>query len=384
MMREHTDVADYYPHMERIESDVMDTVLGTVEKTDLEAFTTSDVRLALAKDVLSPADFAALLSPAAVPFLEQMAQRARDETRRHFGNSVMMFTPIYTSNYCSNRCAYCTFNAGNDIIRAKLSPEEVDAEKKRIADTGLTEILILTGESRTQSDVEYIGMCVEKATHHFRSIGIEVYPLNTGDYAYLRDKGADYVTIFQETYDPVRYGELHLGGPKRVFSYRFNGQERALRGGMRGVAFGALLGLRSDWRKDALACGLHAWNLQRRYPWAEISMSLPRLRPCLTKEDDDNPVHEKDLLQVAMAYRIMMPFAGITISTREVAAFRDNIVQICATKISADSHVGIGGRAEEEKGDEQFEVSDARSVQEVRKALEDNGMQPVFNDYVRT
>lgn len=383
-MREPVDVCEYYPHMERIESDVMDRVLSFTERADLSSYTDRDVVSAIYSDYPSFSDFAALLSPAAIPRLEEIAVRARDITRRHFGNSVQMFTPIYTSNWCGNRCAYCTFNASNDIVRAKLSPEEVDAEMRRISETGLTEILILTGESRTKSDLEYIGMCVETATRYFRSIGVEVYPLNVSDYAYLRERGADYVTIFQETYDPVRYGELHLGGPKRVFSYRFCGQERALMGGMRGVAFGALLGLRSDWRKDALACGLHASLLQRKYPWAEISMSLPRLRPCLTKEDDDNPVRERDVLQVAMAYRIFLPFAGITISTREVPAFRDNIVRICATKMSADSHVGIGGRAEAEKGDEQFDVSDPRSVEEVRKALEDNGMQPVFNDYVRT
>lgn len=383
-MREPVDVCEYYLHMERIESDVMDRVLSFTESADLSSYTDRDVVSAIYNDYPSFSDFAALLSPAALPRLEEIAVRARDITRRHFGNSVQLFTPIYTSNWCGNRCAYCTFNASNDIVRAKLSPEEVDAEMRRISETGLTEILILTGESRTKSDLEYIGMCVETATRYFRSIGVEVYPLNVSDYAYLRERGADYVTIFQETYDPVRYGELHLGGPKRVFSYRFHGQERALMGGMRGVAFGALLGLRSDWRKDALACGLHAFLLQRKYPWAEISMSLPRLRPCLTKDDDDNPVRERDVFQVAMAYRIFLPFAGITISTREVPAFRDNIVRICATKMSADSHVGIGGRAEAEKGDEQFDVSDSRSVEEVRKALEDNGMQPVFNDYVRT
>ena len=383
-MREHTDVADYHPFMEHISSDVMDAVLDAVDKVDFSVFTEADVLNALSKDRLEPTDFAALLSPAALPYLERIAERAREETRKHFGNSVMMFTPIYTSNYCENRCAYCTFNAGNRIHRARLTPEEVDAEMARIASTGLTEILILTGESHVQSDLEYIGMCVETATKHFSSIGIEVYPLNSSDYHYLREKGADYVTIFQETYDPVRYGELHLGGPKRVFSYRFNGQERALMGGMRGVAFGALLGLRKDWRKDAFACGMHAYLLQRKYPWGEFALSLPRLRPSIIKEEDDNPVHERDVLQVAMAYRLMMPFAGITISTREVPSFRDGIVRICATKISADSHVGIGGRAEEEKGDGQFEVSDSRSVEEVRKALEDNGMQPVFNDYVRT
>ena len=383
-MRESTDAEDYYPFMERIDSDVMEQVLALTESIDFSSFTEKDVGIALSKDRLDPIDFAALLSPAAIPMMERIAQRARDETRRHFGNSVQMFTPIYTSNWCGNRCAYCTFNAGNRIHRARLSPEEVEAEMARIASTGLTEILILTGESREKSDLEYIGMCVETATRHFSSIGIEVYPLNSQDYRYLREKGADYVTIFQETYDPVTYEKVHRGGPKRVFSYRFNGQERALMGGMRGVAFGALLGLREDWRKDAFACGLHAYLLQRKYPWGEFALSLPRLRPTIIKGEDDNPVRERDVLQTAMAYRLLMPFAGITISTREVARFRDGIVNICATKISADSHVGIGGRAEEEKGDGQFEVSDSRSVEQVKRALQDAGMQPVFNDYVRT
>lgn len=376
------DAEEYYDNMERLPTDLMDQVLALTKEFDPAKYTSSDVVRALEKDHLLPEDFAALLSPAADPYLEKMAERARDETRRHFGNSVCMFTPIYTSNYCTNQCVYCGFNCKNQIHRAKLSIEEVDTEMKAIASTGLTEILILTGESRTMSDIEYIGECVKVAAKYFSSIGMEVYPMNSDEYRYLRDCGADYVTVFQETYDPKRYAELHLGGPKRIFSYRFNAQERALRGGMRGVAFGALLGL-GDFRKDAFSCGMHAYLLQRKYPHAEISFSLPRLRPCISNEKDDNPVHERQLLQVALAYRIFMPFAGETISTRECKDFRDNIVGLCATKISAGVCVGIGGRAEEEKGDEQFDISDPRSVEEVRKALVDKGLQPVFNDYVR-
>ncbi|MFA6805285.1 MAG: 2-iminoacetate synthase ThiH [Candidatus Methanomethylophilaceae archaeon] len=376
------DAEEYYDNMERLPTDLMDQVLALTKEFDPAKYTSSDVVRALEKDHLLPEDFAALLSPAADPYLEKMAERARDETRRHFGNSVCMFTPIYTSNYCTNQCVYCGFNCKNQIHRAKLSIEEVDTEMKAIASTGLTEILILTGESRTMSDIEYISECVKVAAKYFSSIGMEVYPMNSDEYRYLRDCGADYVTVFQETYDPKRYAELHLGGPKRIFSYRFNAQERALRGGMRGVAFGALLGL-GDFRKDAFSCGMHAYLLQRKYPHAEISFSLPRLRPCISNEKDDNPVHERQLLQVALAYRIFMPFAGETISTRECKDFRDNIVGLCATKISAGVCVGIGGRAEEEKGDEQFDISDPRSVEEVRKALVDKGLQPVFNDYVR-
>lgn len=376
------DAEEYYDNMERLPTDLMDQVLALTKEFDPAKYTSSDVVRALEKDHLLPEDFAALLSPAADPYLEKMAERARDETRRHFGNSVCMFTPIYTSNYCTNQCVYCGFNCKNQIHRAKLSIEEVDTEMKAIASTGLTEILILTGESRTMSDIEYISECVKVAAKYFSSIGMEVYPMNSDEYRYLRDYGADYVTVFQETYDPKRYAELHLGGPKRIFSYRFNAQERALRGGMRGVAFGALLGL-GDFRKDAFSCGMHAYLLQRKYPHAEISFSLPRLRPCISNEKDDNPVHERQLLQVALAYRIFMPFAGETISTRECKDFRDNIVGLCATKISAGVCVGIGGRAEEEKGDEQFDISDPRSVEEVRKALVDKGLQPVFNDYVR-
>jgi len=293
-----------------------------------------------------------------------------------------MFTPLYVSNYCDNGCVYCGFSRNNKINRAKLSEDEIRTEMKKIAETGLAEILILTGESRKMSNVEFIGECVKEATEHFRTVGIEVYPLNTDEYRFLRECGADYVTVFQETYDQAKYSELHPFGPKRVFSYRFNAQERALMGGMRGVAFGSLLGL-GDFRKDALACGIHAYLLQRKYPHAEISFSLPRLRPFANGKYSAETVSEKNLFQIALAYRIFMPFAGQTISSREGPVFRDLIVTLSATRISAGVSVGIGGHAEEKKGDEQFNISDPRSVEEIRKALIDKGLQPVFNDYVR-
>ena len=381
MTRMWTDAEDYHPGMEAIDSDIMDTVLSEVKGFDPSSYTESDVRRALSGDP-GIEGFAALLSPAAGDMLEEIAVRAREETRKHFGNSVCMFTPIYTSNYCQNNCVYCGFNIHNKIRRACLTADEVDIEMAAIAESGLKEILILTGESRTRSDVDYIGMCVEKASEYFSTIGIEVYPMNTEEYRFLQERGADYVTVFQETYDPERYAELHLAGPKRIFSYRFNAQERAIRAGMRGVAFGALLGL-GDFRRDAFACGLHAYNLQRRYPHAEISFSLPRFRPFINNEDRVNQVHEPQLLQVSMAYRLFMPFAGQTISTRERPGFRDNIVGLTATKISAGVSVGIGEHSGTEHGDGQFVISDPRGMNEIADSLRRNGLQPVMTDYVR-
>lgn len=377
-----TDHMAYQPGMDNIGSEIQDEVIARMNAYDAERYTAADVQRALNRDVLQPEDFAALLSPAAAPFLEQMAQRAQMETRKHFGNSVQMFTPLYIANYCENYCVYCGFNCHNKIRRAKLDMDEIEQELQAIAATGLQEILLLTGESRTMSPVEYIGEAVKLARKYFRVIGIEIYPLNVNEYAYLHECGVDYVTVFQETYDADKYQTLHLGGHKRIFPYRLNAQERALMGGMRGVGFAALLGL-SDFRKDAFAAGLHAYLLQRKYPHAEIAFSCPRLRPIINN-DKINPkdVHEPQLLQVVCAYRIFMPFASITISTRERAGFRDHIIGIAATKISAGVDVGIGGHSGEDKGDEQFEISDGRSVDEVYQAIQAHGLQPVMADYL--
>lgn len=382
MERKFTDAEGYHEDMESIGTEILDKVMEKMSSFDPASFSSNDVKVAIDADRLSPDDFAALLSPAAVPLIEEMAVRAKKETFKHFGNSINIFTPLYTSNYCENGCVYCGFNRNNRIHRARLPLDEVEKEMSKISESGLTEILILTGESNKMSDVEYIGECIKIATQHFQSIGVEVYPLNSDEYRYIHECGADYVTVFQETYDPDRYSELHPFGPKRVFSYRFNAQERALMGGMRGVAFGALLGL-GDFRKDAFACGMHGYFIQRKYPHAEISYSLPRLRPFINGRYSMETVSERDLLQVALAYRIFMPFAGETISSRESPKFRDHIVGLSATKISAGVSVGIGGHAEEKKGDEQFDISDPRDVNEIRKALIKKGLQPVFNDYVR-
>ncbi len=366
------------------DSDIMNQILKASESLDFERFTDEDIKSAINKERLDLKDFAALLSPAAESFLERIAQRAREEKLKHFGNVIYMFTPLYIANYCQNYCVYCGFNCKNKIKRARLDFKQIENEMKAIAATGLEEILILTGESPAMSDVKYIGEACRIARRYFRMIGLEIYPVNVEDYRYLHESGADFITVFQETYNPKRYGELHLGGNKRVFPYRFNAQERALQGGMRGVGFGALLGL-SDFRKDAYATGMHAYLIQKKYPHAEIAFSCPRLRPTVNNEElSSDEVDERKLLQVITAYRLLLPFAGITVSTRERALFRDNAVNIAATKISAGVSTGIGSHSNEieEQGDDQFIISDNRSVDEVREAISEKGLQPVMNDYV--
>ncbi len=379
-----TNHMEYMPGMEIISHDVMRNVMSRVEAYDPDKYTAKDVQAALHHDRCTIEDLQVLLSPAAAPFLEKMAQRARIETGKHFGNTVYIFTPLYIANYCENYCVYCGFNCYNHIQRMKLTGDQIDHEMKIIADSGMEEILILTGESRAASSIEYIGDACKRARKYFRNVGLEIYPVNSDEYRYLHECGADYVTVFQETYDNVKYETLHLMGHKRVWPYRFEAQERALMGGMRGVGFSALLGL-ADFRKDALATALHAY-----YPQAEISLSCPRLRP-IVNNDKINPldVGEKQLCQILCAYRIFMPYAGIVVSSRESAAFRNGIVRIAATKVSAGVSTGVGdheekytGTQDEAAGDEQFEISDGRSLKAMYNDISSEGLQPVLNDYV--
>ncbi|MCI8294087.1 MAG: 2-iminoacetate synthase ThiH [Hespellia sp.] len=381
---------EYLPDMEEIESDICAQVMKRMHSYDYSRYSADDVKEALEHENCTVEDLKALLSPAAEPFLEQMARRASVETSKHFGNTVYLFTPLYIANYCENYCIYCGFNCYNHIQRMKLRMEQIEQEMKVIADSGMEEILILTGESRAQSDVHYIGEACKLARQYFRMVGLEIYPVNTEEYRYLHECGVDYVTVFQETYDVDKYETLHLAGRKRVWPYRFDAQERALRGGMRGVAFSALLGL-ADFRKDALASALHVYYLQKKYPYAEMSLSCPRLRP-IVNNDKINPldVHEKQLCQILCAYRIFLPFVGITVSSRESTEFRNGIVKIAATKVSAGVSTGIGDHeqkytgkeTENAAGDEQFEIDDDRSLEKMYQDIVGEGLQPVLNDYL--
>ena len=386
MIAETWDVMTYREGMDELDPTTLNTVLDAVRAYDPDSYTSADVERALANDECSLEDFKALLSPAAEPYIEEMAQKAQAITRARFGNSVSLFTPLYIANYCDNGCIYCGFNCSNKIKRSALSHDDLVKELDTIAATGLQDILILTGESQRMSSVEWIGEAIKLAAERFSTVGIEIYPANVADYKYLHECGADFVTVFQETYDPAKYAEVHLRGNKRSLPYRFYAQERALMGGFRGAGFGALLGLSNDFRKDAFATGLHIELTQQKFPEADLAISVPRIRPFVNEEESDarehitDAVHETQLLQI---HRIYHPQISMTISTRERQGFRDAAVDICATKISAGVHTDVGGHTEDEtQTDAQFDISDPRSVDEVHQALLAKGLQPVYTDYI--
>ncbi|WP_349688763.1 2-iminoacetate synthase ThiH [Campylobacter coli] len=376
------DYMQYLPHMQEIKSEILNKVLSQVQSYDESQFSAKDVKNALNQTHLSIEHLKALLSSAAEDFIEELAFKSAKTKQKYFGNSISLFTPLYLSNYCNSKCVYCGFQKGNKIARAKLSEDEIHEEMQAIAKTGLQEILMLTGEGREFASVEYIAKACKIAREYFKVVGVEIYPMNEDEYKILHENGCDYVTIFQETYNPLKYSKIHLGGEKRIFPYRFNGQERALRAGMRGVAFAALLGI-DDFRKDALATALHAYFLQKAYPHAEISISVPRLRPIINNAKiHPKDVSEKRLLQVLCAYRLFLSFAGITISSRERVGFRDEVVKLGATKMSAGVSVGIGEHKGEKKGDGQFEISDERGVDEILAMLKNSNLQAVMSDSI--
>ncbi|HEG0313724.1 TPA: 2-iminoacetate synthase ThiH [Campylobacter coli] len=376
------DYMQYLPHMQEIKSEILNKVLSQVQSYDESQFSAKDVKNALNQTHLSIEHLKALLSSTAEDFIEELAFKSAKVKQKYFGNSISLFTPLYLSNYCNSKCVYCGFQKGNKIARAKLSEAEIHEEMQAIAKTGLQEILMLTGEGREFASVEYIAKACKIAREYFKVVGVEIYPMNEDEYKILHEKGCDYVTVFQETYNALKYSKIHLGGEKRIFPYRFNGQERALRAGMRGVAFGALLGI-DDFRKDALATALHAHFLQKAYPHAEISISVPRLRPIINNAKiHPKDVSEKRLLQVLCAYRLFLPFAGIIISSRERIGFRDEVIKLGATKMSAGVSVGIGEHKGEKKGDGQFEISDERGVDEILAMLKNSNLQAVMSDSI--
>lgn len=377
-----SSVFTYFEDMQDIDSNIFSLVQQEINNYNEKDYSSKDVMLALSAKRASIENLKALLSSAAEEYLEDIARKSQNLTKQYFGNSTYLFTPLYLSNYCSSKCVYCGFKEGNDILRAKLSEAEIHEEMQAIKQSGLEDILMLTGEGRNYASVEYIAKACKIAREYFKAVGVEVYPMNVSEYELLHENGCDFVTIFQETYNPIQYGKIHIGGEKRVMPYRFNGQERALKAGMRGVAFGSLLGI-DDFRKDALACALHAHFLQQKYPHAEISLSVPRLRPIINNSRiNPRDVSESRLLQVMCAYRIFLPYANITLSSRESKRFRDNALNLGATKLSAGVKAGIGQHNGGHKGDEQFVINDERSVEEMIKAIKSAGRVPVMSETI--
>lgn len=342
--------------------------------------TDADIARIISKERLSREDFLALLSPRAASHLEAMARRASELTVRHFGKAVLLFTPLYLSNFCTNQCVYCGFNTKNALERRKLTLEEVEAEAVEIAKSGLKHILILTGDDRKQTPVSYIADCSKVLKKYFTSIAVEVYALTQDEYAELAAVGVDGMTMFQEVYNEEIYAELHPKGPKRVYRNRLEAPERAAAAGIRQITTGTLLGL-NDWRTEAFFTGLHTDYLQHAYPDVEVAISPPRMRPHLGGFPPKVIVSDADMVQYILAFRLFMPRGGVTLSTRENAKLRDNLLGLGVTKMSAGVCTQVGGRASGQEDQGQFEISDERSVAEMAQMLYSRGYQPVFKDW---
>lgn len=336
---------------------------------------------AAAANNATPRDYAALLSTTAAGLLEEMAQVAHNLTLNNFGRSVNIFTPLYISDVCFNQCRYCGFNAKNPQPRRHLSVEEASREAEWIARQGFSHILLLTGDARTVASPEYIANVVRAIKPMFASIGIEVYALSEEEYRDLVNAGVDSMTMFQETYDSELYAWLHPAGPKRDYLFRLKAPERAARAGMRSIGVGALLGL-GEFALDAFFTGLHAWWLQRNFPGLEVSVSIPRICPHEGEFEVQHEIDDKKFVQYVLALRCFLPRVSITCSSRESARMRNNLLPLGVTRVSAGVSTAVGGRATEDlKNSGQFEISDSRSLGEMRGDLLRLGYQPVMKDW---
>ncbi len=339
-----------------------------------------ETKRSLLQDKCTAFDFLNLLTPSATEFLEEMAQKSNRITLKNFGRAIHLYTPMYLSDYCENKCIYCGFNPGSKENSKKLTLEEVETEAKYISASGLKHILILTGTSRTESPVTYIADCVKVLKKYFSSVSIEVYALTHEEYAYLIAEGVDGLTVYQEVYDKEVYSKVHLAGPKKDYIFRINAAERALNEGMRFVNIGALLGL-ADWRKEIFFTGLHAKYLQDKFPSSEVSVSVPRLRPCSGSFEGTKEVTDRDMVQIITALRIFLPRVGITLSTREDGVFRENALPLGVTRFSAGSTTAVGGHTLKE-ANVQFEIADKRDVLQIKEMLKEKGYQPVLKDWM--
>jgi len=350
-----------------------------------QEISSQDVETALNASTQNESRLLALLSPAAEKYLEEFAQRARNLTLSNFGKTIQLYTPVYLSNFCENQCVYCGFNLRNKILRKKLNPEEVKKEAVFISAAGLKHILILTGEFRKKSPLKYIKNCIKILREYFSSLAIEIYPLTESEYALIASEGADGLTLYQETYDQEIYNRVHLSGPKKDYLFRLDAPERAAKSGMRSVNIGVLLGL-NDWKKEVFFMGLHAKYLQDKFCDLEVGVSVPRLRPNSGSFRIPREVSDRNMVQIITALRIFLPRAGISLSTRESRIFRDNLLPLGITRMSAGSSTRVGGHIvefQEESNPAQFEISDTRSVEEIKAMLAAKGYQPILKDWMR-
>ncbi len=358
-------------------------IIETYKTFDFDGFfhgmTRQKIESILAREKLSDLDFLALLSDTANGFLEPMAEKARQITRRNFGRAIVLFTPLYISNLCENVCAYCSFARQHAIARKHLTFEEIGEESRRIAESGIRHILVLTGEARRAANMGYLAESIRIIRRDFSSVGIEIYPLTEEEYRGLVDLGVDGLTIYQEIYDEAAYKRLHRGGPKEDYCFRLEAPERAARQGIRGITVGALMGL-GDARREAFFTGLHARYLQKTFPNVDISLSFPRIRPLAGDFVPPFPVSDARFVQTIVAARIFLGNVGITLSTRESGQFRDSVLPLGVTKMSAGVSTAVGAHSSG-PSTAQFEIADTRSVTDVKTDLLALGFQPVMQDW---
>ena len=343
-----------------------------------------DVERALGRDRRDLADFAALLSPTAGARLEQLAAAAHRTTVRRFGRTIHLFAPLYLSNECVSTCTYCGFSAGNDIRRRTLDVEEVRAEAQELAARGFRHLLLVAGEHARIVSKDYLVECVRAVAPVMPSVSVEVQVWDTDTYRRLVDAGCDGLVVYQETYDRDVYAAVHLKGKKRNYDWRLAAPDRGAEAGMRRLGIAALLGLHADWRSDALAVAAHAAALVRRWWRCEVTVAVPRLRPAAGGYEPADPVSDREFVQLLCALRLFLPDVGITLSTRESPAFRDAVMPLGVTHMSAGSHTEPGGYASPSAAEPQFSVSDERSPASVASALRAAGYDPVWKDWERT
>ncbi|MBO9496430.1 2-iminoacetate synthase ThiH [Thalassotalea sp. G20_0] len=353
-------------------------------KMTIHSQTAADVENALHSTRLNHQQFLALISPAAEPYLEAMAQKSRQLTRQRFGNTLQLFIPLYLSNKCTNICTYCGFSLGNKIRRKTLKMDELDQEVAAIKKMGFDHILLVTGEAPGTVGVSYIKSVIERLRPHFSHISIEIQPLDQEDYQSLMAAGLDAVLVYQETYHRSAYEQYHLRGSKMNFNYRLETADRLGRAGIDKIGVGALIGL-EDWRTDSAMVAAHLDYLEKTYWRTRYSISFPRLRPC---EGDFQPVSvisDRQLVQLICAYRLFKPEAELSLSTRESATFRDNVLPLGITTMSAYSSTHPGGYADDNilgnEDLEQFTIDDNRRPEAVADAIRAKGLEPVWKDW---
>jgi 2-iminoacetate synthase len=328
-------------------------------------------------------DFAALLSPSAGERLEDLAVASRRLTVARFGRTMRMYAPLYLSNECLTTCTYCGFARELPIARKTLTPAETLGEARHLLRDGFRSILLLTGEHERLTGVDFLVDRVRMLAREVPQVAVEVQVWSEEEYRRLVEAGCEGVVIYQETYHPETYARVHLGGRKRRYRWRLLGPERAARAGARRVGIGALLGLHPDWRFEAVAVAAHARFIMRHYWRTQVSVSVPRLRPSAAGYQPEDPIRDFDLVQLVCALRLLLPDAGLVVSTREAPAFRDGLFRVGITHASAGSHTEPGGYEAPGEATEQFEIADLRSPAEVAGRLRELGYEPVWEDWAR-